>query len=837
MEPLPSPSSVPTAAEHLLAHRAWLRRMARALVGDGPDADDLEQEVWLHAVRRPPRVLATPRAWLATVLRRVRASRLRALTRRGRHERASALAPRESPDTADLAAEADLHRRVTEAVLTLPEPYRGTILLRYVGDRTLKQVAECQGVPLETARTRHRRGLTMLREALDARPGGRRAWSLLLLPGPSQPAATGALAPSLGGSLVMGAKSVAAAVLLALGALCVWLATSSDDPDPAATNATARTDESAHERAAPHLEGSGRSPRSARARGDTADARPSHGPGALPLAPGTAVAGDRQTDPRRIFGRIVGADGESVTARVTLGRIVDGQVLPLDGVAALSTDENGWFQFDGLAPETHVLTLEAPGRIAVSTQARPGDPPLELSLARALPIRGMVVEEATGDPVAGVLLTARTALSPVRGQAHVTRSGADGTFVLGEGTMAPGAYVLTVGGTTEANAQDEWIARDAGTFDAGTHDLRIPVARGLSITGQVRLPEGAAADDGVRIELLGVSERGDQDYRRRHFGATDEHGRFAILGLEPGRYDVIVRRSGEAHGEGQAPTIVQDVAAGTQGLLVDLERGEPIRGRIVDPDGNPVGVDGSLYVYPLRRSGGSPEPTPVVAGPDGTFVTPSLQVGTTYRLLAKDSAGYHPTTIDVRPGSQEILVRLERAAGQVSGRVVDEKGHAVPAGVPVTARAFVAPQGAKGVAAVIHTDENGLFVFDALGPYTFLLYAGGGESAYVPHGEPLRVAIGEKDVTLRVDLGVEIHGRLVDGDGAPMRPSRLWVTSLPMTRPVSASTTRISADGSFTLRGLLPGKVTLHAQFGGIPVTLGAFEAPAKDLVISVPRR
>ena len=53
--------------EELLGEAGWLRRLAASLVGDGAQADDLVQETWMAALRRPPRADGEPRPWLARV--------------------------------------------------------------------------------------------------------------------------------------------------------------------------------------------------------------------------------------------------------------------------------------------------------------------------------------------------------------------------------------------------------------------------------------------------------------------------------------------------------------------------------------------------------------------------------------------------------------------------------------------------------------------------------------------------------------------------------------------------------------------------------------------------
>ena len=203
--------------EKLVAHREWVRRVARALVRDEALAEDLEQDVWLEALRRPPRSGRSFGGWLAAAMKHnlidVRRSEGR---RRAREEAASR--PEAEKSAAEVVAEAELLRKVVAAVLDLKEPARGTLLLRYFEDLPLKEVARRQGIPLETVRTRVRTGLGLLRARFDAERGGdRKAWALALLPlvrGPEAAAsgagagiAAGARGPPAGGGRRLGDKA------------------------------------------------------------------------------------------------------------------------------------------------------------------------------------------------------------------------------------------------------------------------------------------------------------------------------------------------------------------------------------------------------------------------------------------------------------------------------------------------------------------------------------------------------------------------------------------------------------------------------------------------------
>ena len=159
--------------EQVLPHREWVRRLARSLVPDVNTADDLEQELWLEVLQRPPRSRRSLRGWLASAMRHDLIDLRRADTRRRfREEAQPPPASRTSPEQVVAAAEA--HRKVVEAVMDLAEPYRSTVLLRYFQDLDSPEIARRMGVAPETVRTRLARAIAMLREGFDVPARGGR---------------------------------------------------------------------------------------------------------------------------------------------------------------------------------------------------------------------------------------------------------------------------------------------------------------------------------------------------------------------------------------------------------------------------------------------------------------------------------------------------------------------------------------------------------------------------------------------------------------------------------------------------------------------------------------
>jgi RNA polymerase sigma-70 factor (ECF subfamily) len=174
------PSAAPVPIETLLAHRQWVRGLARSLVRDDSAADDVAQDAWVAALAHPPRDEATSRGWFAVVARNVARARGRSDARRAGREEAVAR-PEAQPAADEVVAQAEIHRRVVEETMALAEPYRTTVLLRYFEGLPLAEIATRMGAPLETVRTRLRRAHEQLRERLGSVHDGDARAALLVL--------------------------------------------------------------------------------------------------------------------------------------------------------------------------------------------------------------------------------------------------------------------------------------------------------------------------------------------------------------------------------------------------------------------------------------------------------------------------------------------------------------------------------------------------------------------------------------------------------------------------------------------------------------------------------
>ena len=167
--------------EALLAHSRWVRSLAGSLLADSSAAEDVEQEVWLQALKSPPKHIRNIRGWLATVVRNTVAQRGRSEGRNAdRHERlnresdsSTGAGPHQLPPSSprELAERSETFQALARAIGELQEPYSSAIYLRFVEELSVAEVALRQEVGVPTATSRIQRGVELLRAQMQGRFG------------------------------------------------------------------------------------------------------------------------------------------------------------------------------------------------------------------------------------------------------------------------------------------------------------------------------------------------------------------------------------------------------------------------------------------------------------------------------------------------------------------------------------------------------------------------------------------------------------------------------------------------------------------------------------------
>ncbi|MCP3915783.1 MAG: sigma-70 family RNA polymerase sigma factor [bacterium] len=215
---------------------AALRALARRLLADEHAAEDAVQETWLRALTRGPGGGERLGRWLETVLRNVVRDGHRVGGRRKARE-AAAARDEALPSGTEIVERMEALQRLAAAVAALPEPYRTVVHLRYFEGQPPAALARRLDVPVETVRTRLKRGLALLRARMDDDCGGRRAWAAALVPVAQHATSSATVIPWVGG-LVLGAKlKTTIALAVALTGTLAFVA--SRDSDPAREQDTA----------------------------------------------------------------------------------------------------------------------------------------------------------------------------------------------------------------------------------------------------------------------------------------------------------------------------------------------------------------------------------------------------------------------------------------------------------------------------------------------------------------------------------------------------------------------------------------------------------------------
>lgn len=143
-------------AELYHRHKDWAFRVALRFTHDPGEAADAVQETFLYILRKVPglRLSARMRTWLYPVIRNT-TIRMREKRRRlGAEVGPDAVAPSASRAEIDLDA----------ALSALSDEQREAVMLRYVDDLSMEEIAMIQGTPVGTVKSRLHHALARLRD-------------------------------------------------------------------------------------------------------------------------------------------------------------------------------------------------------------------------------------------------------------------------------------------------------------------------------------------------------------------------------------------------------------------------------------------------------------------------------------------------------------------------------------------------------------------------------------------------------------------------------------------------------------------------------------------------
>ncbi len=538
-------------AQDLLAQAGRLHAIARRLVGDGHAADDLVQDTWVAALEARLGPEGGPgirtrdaegwRAWARVVTRNLSLRRARRDRERRALEREAAQ-PEASDERDELAERMELQRKLGDAILTLEEPYRGTVVARYLDGLSFEVIAKRENISNATVRKRCSRALAMLRARLtgESESGSTLmgAWLGWLLPRPTTLTA---------GGVFMGTKAnvgIAVSVIAAL--VVVWMVRE----DPLA-GVTYPEDQEARQPAvleAPIAEASQ----------DLERTEP------LVAVENEARLPDEVVQPAAqvLRGKVTNTSGEPL-AEVSITQF-DGQGNSADESTVVLTDDAGRYELTQL-PNRSVLSFALESYESLNLHWPEGEE-FDATLLRSPRMAGQVRSKGSG-------LVAPPGMVEVKVQyqgssysaAFETDIQPDGTYLFED---LPVGQLVSV--TSRAKGFDTYEADRSGDLvPEQTLALDIELPRGLTIAGVVR---DSATKEPVPFAKVWSREFAYDEASVKPSATADAEGRYRLEGVELAPYDSapenvhVVFLTGSSPNHIGSPYDMQVVAADEQGF-------------------------------------------------------------------------------------------------------------------------------------------------------------------------------------------------------------------------------------------------------------------------------
>lgn len=560
---------------------------------------------------------------------------------------------------------------------------------------------------------------------------------------------------------------------------------------------------------------------------------------------GDATAGPLQHDLRPtsepvVVRLVVGAVIEATVVAADTGAPIAGAAVAVDrGLASATTGADGRARLVG-APRGMLLGVRAaaPGRApGIETVLVPDAPGGVASALIALhagaAVSGVVVEVG-GRPVAGASVMPAPAGERAAASSLPEPALTDAAGRFHIPALAPGVYRFRA----RHRGHIDGVSPPRGV-DGPLADVRIELARGASVSGQVVDRRGAPAPWARVVLGAGVRrEQAGEHHGQR--GTADEAGAFRLEGVPPRVFSLLA-----ADDEATSKPVEVDLTRGDRdGLVLRLEEDGRIAGAVVDEAGRPV-AEAVVQAVPDffgavisdgQLLGGMAQ---VVSDGDGRFELRGRPEGK-YRLVAgrTGSERLNPSEVGVKAATGDLAVRLVVSTpGAVRGRVRFADGR-VPS-------SFSVRVGRRGP--LVFTSPGGDFTVPEADPGAQQLIVRGADFA-TKATSIVVVAGAERDAgVIVVERGRTIRGRVLAG-GRPA-PGALVVAgptlfagsaSLALTGPLAqeTATRRATADGDgrFELVGLEPGDLLIaaeHEREGRSPAVSVARDTDQVDLALS----
>lgn len=460
-----------------------------------------------------------------------------------------------------------------------------------------------------------------------------------------------------------------------------------------------------------------------------------------------------------------------------------------DGTFEVQVPGGGWYRATASAEGFAPASIE---------ELEPGDPAMfELDVGARL--SGLVVEQSTETPVAGVQITATSKGADINRE---VRTSPEGTFELVD--LPAGTLHLSL-------RHPDFVSRGEVAHSietAGTHSTVIALDPGKVIRGTVHSKDDGFPIKGARVAL--------DDHKRV---TTDGQGRFVLRGLPEEALRIQVTATG------YLPQRLRVNLSGSRKearLEVELAEGAEVYGRVTDTTGEPV-VAARVKLFRVYGSSWMHEDWStrhIEAFTDelGRYSMNGLHARKNAEYAVGARRGEEPFTLvkDVRIQDPEDRVRADivvRPGGSVAGRVTDQEGAPV-GGARVVLRRINAWESGKDSRkswVVCGTGEDGRYAFRGVaeGKYRIRVEARGYSTGYKNNVE----VVGSSDrygVDIKLEKGHPLEGLVEEKGGGPLEGVEVRVYA-KRGRGTAVS----DEDGRFVIPAVPKGPYRVRAELEG----------------------
>ncbi len=493
-------------------------------------------------------------------------------------------------------------------------------------------------------------------------------------------------------------------------------------------------------------------------------------------------------------------------------RSLEDFVAPGGGGTAVALDDAGRFVATGLAKGQVTVSAIVPGRSRVT--GKPVAVPYEGEYvftvdAGTAAVEGKVVADADGKPIEGAEVIGGGSGGDVTLAVEHVTTDATGTF----------HFVLPAGRDSGLFVRAEGFApQTVRRRDAKPGPIEVRLAKGGRIEGRVTSEGDAKPVAGVTVRAA-PARSGDAPFPPEPVTSGDD-GRYALSDLPPGELMVsasgdgwVTKGQGTARREGFNPLVATVKAGETTTFDLVVVRGAVARGKVLGPAGAPVlGAvvraqgQGGLEFRGPRFFGSGGEVASTAA--DGSFTIDTLASGTNYSFEAT-AAGYAKAKAGpfAASDSAPIAVEIRFAAPRwVDVSVLDAASGAPVADAQVAASVEGPENSWTGDGTRWTTSADGKARVGPLAASRVRLSATAPDYVRLDDLQPLGTE--ETTAVLQLRRGYAVSGKVRNPDGTPAVGVGVSVTNPQGFWGIRDTT---AADGSFRLRGLPEGKVTVEA--------------------------